>query len=276
MKGLDISSIQRGSVHDGTGMRTTVFLNGCRLKCPWCCNPETSISNSPFVDFDQCKINKKQFPAICDKCELNHGNRPKTECPFSLVSLTSKLYSQEEIYEILAKDFELFKISGGGVTFSGGEPLLQYDALLPLLMILKKQSVNIAVETTLFVPDVSLLSIVPFIDEFIIDLKLQSAMFLRSDRYIKLINERLQKIIDKEKIFRVVFVNEMHDKASIVADKLLCLGIKHIELLKCHNLAQKKYMKLSIPFADYSASTEKMSLFQKQLTTYGITSEKLS
>ena len=106
-----ISNIQRFSLHDGEGIRTTIFLKGCNLRCPWCANPEN-------IDFEFTKYKNKDT---------------KEEGIFG------KDIDNLELYNEIIKDKEFYKDSNGGVTFSGGEPLIQIRKLEPLLAKLKKK-----------------------------------------------------------------------------------------------------------------------------------------
>ena len=108
-----VTDIQRFSLNDGEGIRTTVFLKGCSIKCPWCANPE----------------------CISSKIQGEFGY------DISLDDLENEILKDEPYYE-----------TGGGVTFSGGEPLLQIRSLEPLLKSLKHKNINICFETALFVP----------------------------------------------------------------------------------------------------------------------------
>jgi len=128
-----ITNIQHFSLHDGPGIRTTVFLKGCNLKCPWCANPE----------------------CISSKIQGEFGY------DISLEKLEQEIVKDKPFYE-----------TGGGVTFSGGEPLLQINDLEPLLKSLKNKNINICFETALFVPEKYLKIAKKYSDEFIVDIKM--------------------------------------------------------------------------------------------------------
>lgn len=136
-----ITNIQRFSLHDGPGIRTTVFLKGCSIKCPWCSNPE----------------NIKNYPEVYYKDGVK--------------GIYGKEFSLDEIYAEIVKD-RVFYEDNGGVTFSGGESLLYVDELLPLMNKLKKENITIAVETCLFVPRQKLEKVIPYIDFFYVDMKI--------------------------------------------------------------------------------------------------------
>ena len=133
-----ISDIQRFCLHDGPGIRTTVFLKGCSLRCPWCCNPET-------INFEIEETNEN----------YKYGYE----------------IDLEDLEKEILKDIKYYE-NGGGVTFSGGECLLQFDKLEPLLKSLKNQGVNICIETSLTVPEKYVDIAIKYVDEFIIDIKI--------------------------------------------------------------------------------------------------------
>ena len=128
-----ITDIQHFSFHDGPGIRTTVFLKGCNLRCPWCANPE----------------------CISSKIQGEFGY----DIPL------------DELKNEILKDEPYYK-TGGGVTFSGGEPLLQVKYLEPLLKSLKLKNINICFETALFIPKEYLFIANLYVDEFIVDIKM--------------------------------------------------------------------------------------------------------
>lgn len=136
-----VTNIQRMCFHDGPGIRTTVFLKGCNLHCPWCANPE-NISASP-----------REY-------ELD-GRK----------GVYGDYYSTDEILTELLKD-RVYYADGGGVTFSGGEPLLQIAKLIPLLQKLQELGISTAVETALQVPVSVWQDAADLIDHYIIDLKI--------------------------------------------------------------------------------------------------------
>ena len=135
-----ITNIQHFSLHDGPGIRTTVFLKGCNLTCPWCCNPEN--------------INYEIEYYIEDGIEKEFGY------DISLEDLEKEILKDQVYYE-----------NDGGVTFSGGEPLLQIKLLEPLLKSLKEKEINICFETALSVPLENLKLAIEYADELFIDVK---------------------------------------------------------------------------------------------------------
>ena len=277
MQPLKVTSIQRGCVYDGRGVRTTVFLKGCSLHCPWCCNPETiSADNEIFIDESKCLKNQGYPGRFCRSCVRCGGEQPETACPVGVGESVAKEYAPDELYEILIKDSELFAQTGGGVTFSGGEPLLQAEGLLPLLGKLKQGNIDIVFETTLVAPTDTLSQILPYADGFIVDFKLQPQMKLHDMAYLRRIKEHYSLLQGKRITNRLVFVNELAEHREQVVSVLRELGIEQIELLLCHNLGMKKYEKLGLAHTDCSADKKLMEKFIQSLNVEKITVSKLT
>lgn len=181
-----IFDIRRFSTHDGDGIRTTVFLKGCPLKCLWCQNPEGISTRQKLIHFQNkcinCELcikncsNKsiiKRDNKICVSKENYTEDQNKTVidiCPTGALTMDSKDYTLNEVIEIAMKDEPFFKY-GGGVTLSGGEPFYQKEFTIGLLKELKEHGINTAIETSLFVSNEYLIEALPFLDTIFADLK---------------------------------------------------------------------------------------------------------
>ena len=210
MNKIRITSIQRGCVYDGPGVRTTVFLKGCSLHCPWCCNPETiSQSQQWFCDDSKCLVKNGMKSNLCQNCIRCGGESKEQNCPFGVLTPVSDEIEAKQLVELLLKDKELYGESGG-VTFSGGEPLLQAEVLLPVLQVLRKADVNIAFESTLFVPSKKLEIILSQTNTMIVDLKLQREQG-NIPIYLSRVRENLELLNEYEIniLYRLVFVNSL-------------------------------------------------------------------
>ncbi len=181
-----IFDIQRFSLHDGPGIRTTVFLKGCPLECRWCQNPEGRDREIAVRVFDNLCSRCGTCLTVCPAGALtqNEGEAPRVDyerclrcgacvrhCDFNAVILDGRRLSSEALLDELEKDRAFFDASGGGVTFSGGEPLDQADFVADVAAGLRERSVHTAVETALAAewPDIE--TALPWIDLFIVDLK---------------------------------------------------------------------------------------------------------
>lgn len=180
-----IFDIHRFALHDGPGIRTTVFLKGCPLHCLWCHNPE-SISPKPQLGY---------FAERCSSCgacmtvcpnqvhELNDGHhflsREKCSacglcvdvCPNNALAMTGKEMSTQRVMNIIIKDKTYYDESGGGITLSGGEPLMQPDFALSLLKRSKEAGIHTCVDTSGFASLEVLKKIVDYTDVFLFDYK---------------------------------------------------------------------------------------------------------
>lgn len=205
MKGK-IFDIKRFAVHDGKGIRTTVFLKGCSMKCVWCQNPEgISMENTPIYFKSRCikcRICEKFINGNGAVFENNNleGEKISAEnmkqiienCPVEAVQKSLKEMTIEEVVNEILKDKIFFK-NGGGATFSGGEPLLQKDFLIEILKKLKEENINTAVETALNVKTEILREILPYIDFVYADLKIFDEE--KHKKYTGVSNELIKKNI---------------------------------------------------------------------------------
>lgn len=241
---LKVLKIQRTCVHDGPGIRTTIFFKGCHLRCIWCQNPEALSFESPAGDKD---------------------------------------YSIDEIVEIAKRDKAYYFSTKGGVTLSGGEPLLQDKGSIAILLKkLKKEKIHISVETTLHVPWENIENVLPYIDLFLVDFKVIENDKLHkklTKQDSKLIHKNLKKLLEhKPNIkYRMVMVpghNDSQEDIKNAANYLKKIGVKEIELLKYHNMYEDKAKKLGldIEYLNITSEQSKESLENgiKLFKEYGI------
>jgi pyruvate formate lyase activating enzyme len=180
-----VFDIQKFSVHDGPGIRTTVFLKGCNLRCRWCHNPESFLVR-PQLSFDknlcvECRACEKVCPnqvhlfqdsghyvdfSKCEGC-----GRCVEACATKCLILFGKNRSASDILSEVLKDKRYYDSSGGGVTFSGGEPSVQFEFLLELLKKSKEQSLHVCLETNGILSEERCSRLIPFVDLFIVDYK---------------------------------------------------------------------------------------------------------
>ncbi len=179
---LRVTEIQRFCMHDGPGIRTTVFLKGCPLSCTWCHNPETQ-SYGPELTYDaKCCIGCGQCGAcpygvhtfmpnhqlkrtLCVSCGLCEAH-----CPTQALAISGKAYSLSELLDVVLRDRPFYGLEGG-VTLSGGEPLAQGENVIEFLRRCKEEGISTAVETCGYVNPVLLAQVIPFVDLFLWDVK---------------------------------------------------------------------------------------------------------
>lgn len=225
-----ITNIQRYSLHDGPGIRTTVFLKGCSLKCPWCANPENI---NPYPE-EYVKDGKKGIYGYYCTCEEIFDELIKDEI----------FYHQLDVTDVLGKQC-------GGVTFSGGEPLLQFDVLIPLLKKLKSEGIHICVETCLFVSEDMLRIALEYVDLFYIDIKILNEEtcknILGGDIKLYLSNLDMLFKLRRSVVFRMPVIGGFTDLEENIEKIIGYLQIYHslkIELIKEHSLGDNKYTSL--------------------------------
>lgn len=210
MKGL-VFDIQKFSIHDGPGIRTTVFFKGCSLKCKWCHNPES------IFPFKQLNYNEKKCTlcGTCIKYVKNDGIKIENEklvidfkkhnnnfelvkiCPNSAYSIYGKELGIEELIENILKDKDYYDNSNGGVTFSGGEALNQIDFIEALGKKLKEYGIHICLDFSGFDPNNLLERTFDFVDMYLLDFKLKN-----TDNQLKFLGKKLNicDILDKLEI----------------------------------------------------------------------------
>lgn len=179
-----VFDIKRFAVHDGAGIRTTVFFKGCPLRCIWCQNPEglnakrqVMFMKSKCIHCRTCETKAfgHQLTWVRDHPELNftyygtYDNLVK-ECPAGAIVYDSVAMTKEEILEKILED-KVFYRDTGGVTFSGGEPLMQGEFLLDLLKICKENGINTAIETCLQADTEFVKEVIPYVDQIYADMK---------------------------------------------------------------------------------------------------------
>ena len=243
MKGI-IFEIKRFAVHDGDGIRTTVFFKGCPLRCVWCHNPE-GLSSAPQI---------ARYTHKCIGCgECNKEGFVPEDCIGDAQILYGKEITVEELLPALLEDRVFYENSGGGVTLSGGECLMQADFCAELLKRLKENEIHTAVDTCGFVPRTALDKVIPYTDVFLYDIKAYE-----EDVHIKCTGVSNRQILENLKYLdslgkaieiRIPYVPDYNDsQIEKIALFLAPLqNLTKIRVLPYHNYAGSKYKALNIP-----------------------------
>jgi len=237
------TNIQRFSLHDGPGIRTTVFLKGCSLRCPWCSNPE----NLSSVPQPYCK----------DGVNGEYGIFATPDQVYSEVIKDAPFYTGElnEPASWKISDTKDLEKLPGGVTFSGGECLLQMAQLEPLLQRLNEEKIHTAVETSLYVPENLLQIALRHIDLFYVDVKLldevKAKEIQKGNLRLYLSNLELLMKSDWPVVIRIPVIGGMTDSEENQGLVLKLLEkyknrILKVEIIKEHNLGLSKYRSLNM------------------------------
>jgi pyruvate formate lyase activating enzyme len=243
MQGI-VTDIQRFSIHDGPGIRTLVFLKGCPLRCPWCSNPETQLSDPVCSAIKEIGVVDREKCDLCGDCV--------EACPAKAIQKIGETMSAVQLYKEVMKDEGFYNNSRGGVTFSGGEPLTQPEFLISVLDRLQKASIHVAIETSGYVDWLILKRVSEKADLFFYDTKVfdsqQHTALLGVNNAIIL--ENLVKLSDlgKEIIVRIPFIPGYTDGDDNMTGLLKFAAslkkVSKIELLPFHNYGKKKYSSL--------------------------------
>lgn len=260
-----VFNIQRFSLHDGDGIRTTIFFKGCPLRCKWCHNPESWLSEPQSV-FIQKKCR------ACSKCDKG--------CVYGARETAGKPYTPDELIRIAERDAEFYKSSGGGVTLSGGEVMAQHAAfLLELVRGLKQKGLNVAVDTCGYAPFEAFENILPYVDTFLYDIK-----FIDNARHLQftgqsngLILANLQKLSGKNASLEIripVIEGANSDDAQMnkIISYLAGIRAKKIRLLPYHAIGREKYTHLGMPQPDefYAPSPQRMNELTERFKQHGL------
>lgn len=249
MEGL-IFDLRSFSVHDGPGLRTTLFMKGCPLRCAWCHNPE-SFSCMPEKVFRQQKIGDETF---------------------TISEMIGRKTTIEEVMQVLLDDRPFFEESGGGLTISGGEPLMQADFVKGLLQRAREYGIHTAIDTSGFASETVFRNVVQQADLVLFDLKIADEKLHThyTGKSNHLILKNLQWLAKSNIHFfiRIPLIPDVTDTTSNLQNLALLMQklphIGQIDLLPFHHFAAGKYERLGVSFPiktkiPYSKERIKMS-----------------
>ena len=244
MRGM-ISGIKRMEIHDGDGLRTTVFFKGCPLRCIWCHNPE-SLSFEKQVAFFKNKC------VSCGICENNRNEKTAESCPVNAIEVYCREYELDELVEILLQDELFFKNSGGGVTLSGGECLAQPDFAVALSKKLYDRGISVYIDTCGHVKRETFEKIIPYVDKFLYDIKAIDAAVHKkcTGKDNDLILGNLKYLCGEERGIEIRYplVMGYNDReCENIAKFLSCLrGITKVKVLQYHSFSASRYEALGM------------------------------
>ncbi len=269
MNGM-ISGIKRMEVHDGDGLRTTVFFKGCPLRCLWCHNPE-SLSFEPQIAHFKHKC------ISCGACGGARNAKAAEACPIGALWLYGEQYDIGELVDLVCRDEPFFK-NGGGVTLSGGECLAQPQFAVALAKAFYERGISVFIDTCGFVKREVLEEIIPYTDKFLYDVKaIDPAVHKKcTGKDHALILDNLKFLCDRGcKIeIRYPLVKGYNDGECDEIGKTLSKmqGITRIKVLRYHSFSASRYEALNMPntLPTVETTEEDVNTAVSTLRSYGL------
>ncbi len=263
-----IFDIKKYAIHDGPGIRTTVFFKGCPLACRWCHNPEgISVTSERVYRQEHCVscgeciqicpqkvITQTVDGNITDSAKCDMCRTCAEQCPSGAVEFVGRKVTVDEVVRQIEKDTAFYDQSGGGITFSGGEPLMQPEFLLNLLDACCHLDLHRTVDTTGYADAGLLLKVAQKTDLFLYDLKMMDATKHRNFTGVsnQLILANLKRLSENKARIQVRIpiipgINDDVDNINSTADFIVALpGVERIAILPFHRAARGKYGRLGM------------------------------
>lgn len=299
----NIFNIQKFSIHDGPGIRTTVFFKGCPLRCAWCSNPESQESRVQITYDPKTCIGCGSCIEICPQKAISHsslgdlyeGNQNEDNqnarelkihiddslcvgcrscvgsCPGKALKSEGEQKTVSEVVKICLQDMDFYEESDGGVTLSGGECLCQPEFVSSLIHELKSHSIHVAAETTGYIDTEVFRKVAPLFDLLLFDVKHhdsnkhQQGTGVRNELIISNLAWAVKNGIEVlPRIPVIPGFNSTQSDAESLADLLVSVGIKRVQLLPFHQMGERKYELLG---REYELSKVK-ALHPEDLTAY--------
>lgn len=284
-----IFNIQKFSVHDGPGIRTIVFLKGCPLRCLWCSNPESQRSQPEIawsaqkcIGCNQCIDNcqlKNIFLSNNNELKINRQSctscfKCANGCPSRALHVIGEEKTVEEILDEVESDEIFYSNSRGGLTLSGGEPLLQGEFAIELLKEAQHRRIDCAIETTGYVEWPILKEACKYLDTILFDIKCidsekhKKFTGVNNGRIIENFTKMCTEFNDKPVIARTPIIpgfNDSEEDIISIIDFLKQFSNVSYEFLPYHRLGQSKYTSLdrNYPLGDIKLDSEKMKRFNE-------------
>ena len=274
---LPVFNIERFSIHDGEGIRTTVFLQGCLLRCPWCANPESQTVGTKLLFLEQKCRGCGTCAAVCpNQCTEVHDGKARINrdicttcgtcagaCPCGALETSGCRMDWEEVFQVVVRDKAYYQRTHGGMTLSGGEALLHAEALLPLLERCRQEGIGIAAETCGYVPEKNVETALPWVDTFLFDLKSLNPERFRSvtggdlsrvlRNFERIAGENPDRIVVRVPV--IPGFNSDEEEMRKIFSYTRRLGVKRLDLLPYHTLGISKYRQLGreYPYSETKA-----------------------
>ncbi len=297
-----ITNVQKFSIHDGDGIRTSVFFKGCPLKCEWCHNPETQrFEKEMQCDKEKC-VGCGTCAKVCPNGAISMENgKPEMKkdactfcgkcvnfCPIGIREIIGREYSVKELIKELMKDQMFYEESGGGVTLSGGEVMaMDIDYILAIAKELKRQDVTLTIDTCGYVPYEKFQAILPYVHTFLYDVKVMDPKLHKKHIGVdnQLILDNLIRLAaDGARIYiriptiKEVNGNEKNMKETIAFLKEHDIHPAQINLLPYHDTGSGKYSKLDMEYKGtdlHAPEKEEMESFVRLFVESGFQNTKI-
>ena len=267
---LPVFNIERFAIHDGEGIRTAVFLQGCPLNCLWCANPESRhigpqlmFSEKKCAGCGTCmqKCPKKAITLNGGKARIDRAacvscGTCEQVCPNGAMQISGNWTTAEDIFSVIVRDADYYRQTHGGVTFSGGEALLHIDSLMPLLEECAEAGIAVDFETCGHVPVESFQKAFPYTEQFLFDVKTADPEVFRrcTGGRLSLVLNNLHWLAEKEPgkiILRVPVIPDVnHGQKEMESIFRLAVQehISRVDLLPYHTLGMIKYAQLGLEY----------------------------
>lgn len=270
-----ITEFKSFATHDGPGIRTTVFIKGCPLRCKWCANPET-WTRSPQIYFHakKCKGDGECLKA-CHEGAISTGevriDRKKCTlcmecveaCCYEALQKVGREVTPEEVAKKIADDYAFFIKSGGGMTVSGGEPLSQPDFTSELMKICHERGIHTCLDTSGYAEPETLRKVLEYTDLVLLDIKHMDA--IKHAEWTGVSNELIlenAKLMAKECETRISLplipgINDSAENIKATAEFAISTGIKFVDVEPFHKLGEGKYFALGLesPYSNFGELT---------------------
>lgn len=265
---LPVFEIERFAIHDGNGIRTAIFLQGCPLHCKWCANPESQSIGRHIMHSDKLCSGCGKCAKACEKGAVSiSGGKAVIDreicsscgkcaeaCPTGARKILGKMMSCEEIFRIVMRDKAYYEESCGGITLSGGEALLHIYELVPLLEMCREQNINIAVETCGCVNLEYMKTAEKYIDTFLFDIKAldEKKLVENTGGKLETVKKAFEYICKSKKVIaRVPVIPDFNYDEKDIREIMRYVGangVREIHLLPYHVLGMEKYAQLGVKY----------------------------